>query len=289
LRYTVEYQHTDTQTNTRTIGRFLLDSGKLNPSDADRIVKTQQEFNLRFGDAAVKLGLITEDDILQIVSQQFDYDCLLPDDDSIDSSVITAFQAYGKEIEALRALRSQLSLRWFADNKSLVVTAARKNSGSSYTAANLAVMFSQLGQKTLLIDADMRSPTQQKNFKIQSKVGLSDILAKRVGLEAIYQVPGLDNLSVLAAGTIPPNPLELIGYGRFANLKQELSSQYEVIIIDTPPMLDFSDAQALVSIAKSALIVARKNESEISDIEAVKQQVIVAGAEPIGVILNNLK
>ncbi|MEA1989583.1 MAG: chain length determinant protein tyrosine kinase EpsG [Pseudomonadota bacterium] len=285
----MEKHATDTHTSPRTIGRLLLDSGKLNPSDADKIVQTQQQFNLRFGDAALKLGLITEDDILQVVSQQFDYDCLLPDDDSIDHTVITAFQAYGKEVEAFRALRSQLSLRWFAENDSLVVSAARPNSGTSYIAANLAVMFAQLGQKTLLIDANMRAPNQQDYFKISSKTGLSDVLAKRAGLDVIHSVTGLNNLSVLFAGTVPPNPLELIGHGRFSILHQELSSKYEVIIIDTPPMLEFSDAQAVLSVSKGGVIVARKNESEISDIDAVKQHMIVAGVEPLGVVLNNYK
>lgn len=282
-------QHSEVNQNTRTIGRMLLEAGKLKPEDADSIVKAQKQFGLRFGDAAVKLGLITENDILQTVSHQFDYSCLSMDDHSVDHKIIAAFQAYGHEVEAFRGIRSQLSLRWFAENRSLVITAPRKGQGASYIAANLAVMFAQLGQKTLLIDADMRNPSQQANFNGKGKTGLSDLLAKRAGLESIQSVKGLANLSLLEGGTIPPNPLELLGHARFSKLLIELEEQFEIIIIDSPAMQEFSDAQVLSSITKGALIVAGKNETSIADIEAIKQQIIIAGAEPVGVVLNNIR
>ena len=116
----MEHQLIEVGQNKRTIGHLLLEAGKLQPQDADQIIKAQKEYGLRFGDAAVKLGLVTKEDIVQIVSKQFDYSCLTVGDDSIDSRVITAFHAYGDDVEALRGLRSQLSLRWFAENKSLV-------------------------------------------------------------------------------------------------------------------------------------------------------------------------
>lgn len=285
----MENQLIEVGQSKHTIGYLLLESGKLKPQDAIRIVETQKEYGLRFGDAAVKLGLVTNEDIFQVVSQQFDYDCLLLGDDSVDSSIITAFQSYGVEIEALKALRSQLSLGWFAGHKSLVITAPDEKSGTSYIAANLAVMFSQLGQLTLLIDADMRTPSQCSNFKELNRIGLSDVLAKRAGTEVITRITGLENLSVLSSGTIPPNPLELLEHGKFSKLHAELSKQYEAIIIDAPAALSFSDAQVLASVSRGVIIVARKDVTKVSSLNLVKEQVMIAGATPLGVVLNSLK
>lgn len=285
----MENQLIETSQTKRTIGHLLLEAGKLKPQDADLIVKTQQEQGLRFGDAAVQLGLITEADIMQVVSQQFDYSCLTVGDESIDPRVLTAFYSYGQEVESLRALRSQLSLRWFTENRSLVITAPASKQGSSYIAANLAVLFAQLGQKTLLVDANMRQPAQQELFRVENRVGLSDVLVKRAGLEAIQSVSKIENLSLLLSGTIPPNPLELLGHSRFNALMHQLEERYDIIIIDTPAMLESSDAQAMSAVTKGVLLVVNKNDTKIADVDLAKQQIAIAGAEPVGVVLNNAK
>ncbi len=274
--------------NKRTIGHLLLESGKLKPQDADLIIKTQQEQGLRFGDAAVQLGLVSEEDIMQVVSQQFDYPCLPVGDESVDPRVITAFYSYGKEVEALRGLRSQLSLRWFTENKSLIITAPESRQGCSYMAANLAVLFAQLGQKTLLVDANMRRPKQQELFRTENRIGLSDVLIKRAGLEAIQPVPKIENLSLLLSGTVPPNPLELLSHARFGSLVAQLEEHYDIVIVDTPSMADYSDAQAMAAIVKGVLLVVGKNQATIDSVKSAKQQIRVAGAEPIGVVLNNV-
>jgi len=285
----VENQLVEMGQNKRTIGHLLLEAGKLKPQDADRIVKAQQEHGLLFGDAAVKLGLITEEDIMQVVSKQFDYSCLSVGDDAIDSRVIAAFYSYGKDVETLRAVRSQLSLRWFTDNRSLVISAPERKQGTSYIAANLAVLFAQLGQKTLLIDANMRHPVQHELFRSVNKVGLSDVLVKRAGVEVIQKIAKIDNLSFLPSGTMPPNPLELLGHARFEGLIKGLEQSYEVIIIDTPAMLEGSDAQAMAAVTKGVLLVVNKNDTKIADVEQAKQQIAIAGAEAVGVVLNNTK
>ena len=285
----MENQLIETSQTKRTIGHLLLEAGKLKPQDADLIVKTQQEQGLRFGDAAVQLGLVTEADIMQVVSQQFDYSCLTVGDESIDPRVLTAFYSYGQDVESLRTLRSQLSLRWFAENKSLVLTAPRSKQGTSYIAANLAVLFAQLGQNTLLIDANMKTPVQPELFRVQNRSGLSDLLAKRAGLEVIQPIAKIANLSLLTSGTIPPNPLELLGHSRFENLIKKLETQYEIIIIDTPAMLEGSDAQAMTAVTKGALLVVSKNNTKIADVDLAKQQILIAGAEPVGVVLNSAK
>ena len=280
----MEIAQTKMDAQSGSIGRILLEEGKIQAEDADRILRTQKELNLRFGDAAVKLGLVTEDDILRAVSQQFDYSSLPADSDLIDSEVVAAFRSHSKEIEAFRTLRSQLALRWFAENKSLVVSASTAGQGSSHVSANLAVLFSQLGEKTLLIDADMRTPRMHVLFKVANKQGLSDMLASRAGTEAIQTIEAFDNLSVLTAGTSTPNPLELLSRNQFWH---EIEQDFDVIIIDTPPALESADAQSIVAKVGGALIVARNNEAKLADIEDVQSQFLIAGADVVGVVLND--
>jgi len=143
------------------IGKLLQDAGKLKSQDMERVLQLQHEQNLRFGDAAVKLGLVTDADIQHALSCQFDYPYLANDSEGLSHELVAAVAPYGKEAEALRSVRSQLLLRWFQEgSKTLAIGCASEGDGASYMTANLAVLFAQLGRKTLLIDADMRQPRQ---------------------------------------------------------------------------------------------------------------------------------
>ena len=269
------------------IGRILLETGKIRAEDVDSILLMQKEQGLRFGDAAVKLGLVTEDDIRHVLSQQFDYSRLPADSVAVDQEVVAAFRPHDPEVEALRVLRSQIALRWYAEHKLMVITAPSAGQGASRIAANLAVVFSQLGERTLLIDADMRNPRQHKLFRLQSSPGLSDILAGRASAKIIQSIHGLTNLSVLPAGTEPPNPLELLGRPALSGLINDVGEQFDIILIDTPPALECADAQTLSARVGGALIVARRHHARIADVEEVKQQLAIAGAEAVGAVLTD--
>jgi chain length determinant protein tyrosine kinase EpsG len=273
-------------TKERSIGRLLLETGKINPGDADRILHAQKEQGLRFGEAAIKLGLVTGQDIQQVLSQQFDYPCLPPGSEALDPELVAAFHPHDPEVEALRVLRSQIALRWYSEHKSMVVTGARGGQGTSHVAANLAVVFSQLGERTLLIDADLRNPRQHHLFRLKNSRGLSDILAGRASADVIQPVAGMADLSLLTAGTVPPNPQELLGRSTLAELLNLVAPQYDVILLDTPPALDCSDAQTLSARIGGALIVVRRNHAKIDDVEEVKRQLAIADAQMVGAVLN---
>lgn len=270
----------------RSIGRLLLEAGKIGAADADRILHAQKESGLRFGEAAIKLGLVTDQDIHDVLSRQFDYPCLSPNSEALDPELIAAFHPRDPKVEALRVLRSQLALRWYAEHKAMIVTAARSGQGASHVAANLAVVFSQLGERTLLVDADLRNPRQHHLFRQQNSPGLSNILAGRAGVDRIRRVAGMENLALLTAGTVPPNPQELLGRPAFADLLNTVDAQYDVILVDTPPALDCSDAQTLGSRIGGALIVARRHHAKTADIEAIQRQMAIAGAVAVGAVLN---
>jgi protein-tyrosine kinase len=272
-----------------SIGRILLELGKLAPKDAERVLRVQQEQGLRFGDAALKLGLITEEDIRQVLSMQFDYPYLQPGQGNFSDELVAAYLPFSPQVEALRALRSQLALRWFAEHgPMLAVVATHAGDGSSCMAANLAVVFSQLGERTLLIDANLRSPQQQKIFKLREARGLSDILAGRASMEAIVRIEAFMDLSVLGAGTIPPNPQELLSRPAFGELLTEAANHYDVIIIDVPPAAEGADLQTIVSKAGGALIVARKDYTRLDELHLLNDSIKSIGARVVGAVLNSV-
>ena len=148
----------------RSIGAILVESGKLTQENAEPILRLQQEENLPFGEAAVKLGMLSPKDIQFALAHQYDYPYLMPGDGTVSNELLAAYQPFSPQVEALRGLRSQLLLRWFSgsrEQKMLSIVSPGEGEGRSYLAANLALVFAQLGERTLLIDADMRAPDRK--------------------------------------------------------------------------------------------------------------------------------
>lgn len=275
--------------NISNIGKLLLDLGKITPEDTNRILEKQKESGTKFGDAAKLLGLITEEDLQYVLSRQFDYAYLPDTDKKYSSDLIAAYQPFSPQVEGFRALRSQLMFRWLNEGfKAISVVAANPGEGCSYLAANLAVVFSQLGKKTLLIDGNMRNPRQHKIFNLQQRFGLSDILADRMsGNEVLSNIVDLPDLTVLGAGTVPPNPQELIGRANFPQLIKYASSMFDVIIVDTPAQNVSSDAQMFASFTRGAILTARLNYTSVNEMSSLKTQIQGSGATVIGAVVNS--
>ena len=275
----------------RSIGAILIDNGRLTPEAAERILKLQKERGLRFGDAAIQLGLLTEADIQQALSRQYDYPYLMPGDERVSEEVIAAFKPFSPVVEQLRALRSQLMLRWFdaeAGHKTLAVVSAGRGEGRSFTAANLAVVFSQLGERTLLIDADLRHPRQHQLFRLENKLGLSSLLAGRAELgEAVTRIPGLIDLSILPAGATPPNPQELLARPVFNALMATVQGQYDIVVVDTPAGAETADNQTIAARTRGAVVVARKDLSLAPQLQTLVASLQHAGVAVVGAVLNN--
>lgn len=245
------------------IGKLLLDLGKIKPEDAERVLRLQKEEGIRFGDAAQRLGLISDADIMQVLSLQFDYPYLQLDQCAFSKDLIAAYQPFSSQVEALRALRSQLILRWFNEkNKALAVISVTPGDGGSHLAANLAVVFSQLGEKTLLIDANLREPVQHKIFNLTESRGLSDILAGRSAPDIATKIESFVDLTVLGAGTTPPNPQELLNRSNFTDFMRQAVAGYDAVIVDTAPAAETSDALAVASRCGGAILVARLNQTD---------------------------
>jgi chain length determinant protein tyrosine kinase EpsG len=273
-----------------SIGAILVDSGRLSPENAERILRLQIEQDKRFGDVGVKLGVLTEEDIRFALSRQFDYLYLPQSDTSLNHELVAAYEPFSPTVEKLRALRGQLMLRWFNSEtrrNALAIVSPGQCEGRSFIAANLAIVFSQLGERTLLIDADLRNPRQHKLFKLGQGGGLSGMLAGRNGTEAIARISPLPGLSVLPAGAVPPNPQELIGRPVFAQLLQTLIQDFDVVIVDTPAAGDYAEALTIAVGTSAALVLARKNRSSSPDITSLARSLERTRTTLVGSVLND--
>jgi chain length determinant protein tyrosine kinase EpsG len=181
-------------------------------------------------------------------------------------------------------------LRFFnntAHSRALAIVSPGHGDGRSFLAANLAIVFSQLGERTLLVDADLRCPRQHELFKVSNSGGLSGLLAGRISDAAVViRVPSLLGLYVLPAGAIPPNPLELLGRPAFSDTLRNLGKDFDVLIIDTPAASDASDAQTIAALAGSALIVGRQNKSLSAEIAILADSLRQSGGKLVGAVLN---
>lgn len=250
----------------RAIGAILIDTGRLNPEDAERILHLQTQENLRFGEAAIRLGLLTESDILYALSVQFNHP-ILPGNTRqlLSEELVAAYRPFSKEGEHIRILRSQLQMRWFdsKENKSvLAIVSPEKREGRSYLAANLAIAFAQAGERTLLIDGDMRNPSQHILFGLDNAQGLSRLLSGRMDDRVVNFIPGLPGLGVLTAGPIPPNSIELLGRHGFEAILEKSKSSFDAVIIDTPALSWGPDAELLSRFAGAAVMVAKTHGTQ---------------------------
>ncbi len=273
----------------RSIGAILIDAGLLKAEDAEVILRLQREKGLPFGDAAIQLGLLTQADIDFALSRQYAYPYLLRGQSQVSEELVAAYMPFTPQVEGLRALRAQLMLRWFDTDpahRALAIVSAERGEGRSFIASNLAVVFSQLGERTLLIDADMRNPRQHHLFAVDNRSGLSAVLAGRGGVEAIHRVPGLLDLSVLPAGPKPPNPSELLARPLFRQLLHTLAKEFDVILLDTSAAGETTDALVSSVHAGSALIVVRRNTARVWHVRGIADSAVQTSTTIVGTVLN---
>lgn len=269
-----------------SMGRILVELGKITHGEAERVVRLQKELGIRFGEAAQRLGLITEADIQMVLARQFGYPYLQAGQGDYPPELVAAHDPFSAQVETLRAVRSQLMQRWFVrGRKALAIASVNPGEGVSFFAANLAVVFSQLGEQTLLIDANLRNPRQHRIFNLHDGQGLSDLLVGRTGLHTLAKVDSFADLSVLPAGTLPPNPHELVCRAEFGDLRASLASRFGAILIDVPAFSTGADALAIAAGVGGVLLVARRHRTRLAAIEAVQEQLSRNGTEIVGSVL----
>jgi capsular exopolysaccharide synthesis family protein len=173
--------------------------------------------------------------------------------------------------------------------KTIMVTSANMSEGKSTTVSNLAVSFAQQGKKVLLIDADLRKPSLQYVFILKNSVGLSSVLTWHSQLVDCIHDTHIPNLDIITSGPIPPNPSELLGSNAMKNLLTTLSNSYDLILIDSPPLLPVTDAKVLGGIVDGLVLVLKSGSTEIEDIKKVKAMIDGISAKVLGTVLNQKK
>ena len=191
-------------------------------------------------------------------------------------------------VEALRSLRTSLHFAMLeAKNNILTISGPRPGVGKTFVSSNLGAVIAQAGQRVLVVDADMRKGTLHKLLGISHQKGLSDVLGGKLAVEAaIHPVPGLDNMHYMVRGDIPPNPAELLMHPRFQQMLESLSAQYDLVIVDTPPILAVTDAALVATHAGSSLLVTRFGVNQAKEILLTLQRFEQNGVQIKGAIFN---
>jgi capsular exopolysaccharide synthesis family protein len=204
--------------------------------------------------------------------------------------VVTVAEPNSPASESYRSLRTSLQFaRQEQQLRSLVVTSPGVSEGKTATLANLGVVFAQAGERVVLVSCDLRRPRIGAFFGLDEQVGLSSVLLDQQTLEeTVLPVPGFDRLSLLPAGPVPPNPAELLDSARALDIFTRLRDQYDLILIDSPPVLPVTDAAILSRHADATLMIAAAGQTRRSDLHRAVEKLDQVGATILGTVLNKV-
>ena len=192
--------------------------------------------------------------------------------------------------EAYRVIRTSIQFAQAGKElKTIALTSCTPNEGKSTTVANLAIVLTQAGKSVLIMDCDMRNPTVHKNFNLSNKVGLSSCISMGTAVDDAVQATAIEGLDALTAGVIPPNPSELLGSERMQNILQRAKGEYDYVLIDTPPVLPVADSLVLCRMVDGLIMVIDSGEVKVEMAREVKHQLVHAGANILGVVLNKVR
>lgn len=269
------------------IGSMLVASGKLDAKDLPRIAIAQKKYGLRFGAAALKLGLVSQEDVSAVIAEQFAYTPTPTNASPLNRDLHCLFSPDSTRSEALRSLRSELMLRYFnaRPGAGLTLLGAENPKMLAVTAANLAICFAQIGLKTLLIDGNLRRPSLDQLFAYNSHLpGLADGLAGRGSLIA-SPVAEVDGLWFIGAGTPAPNPQELLSNRYSQQRLAELQGGFDITLISTAPMDTNCDAQLQAVQTGTALLVAQRHQSKTKALTSICARMNTLNVRLLGVAL----
>lgn len=269
------------------IGEILVGVGKL---AAEQVTQTRasQTQGARFGETAIALGLVSDADVRWALSQQYQYPYALESNAAQRPELVLAADPFGAQAEVFRELRSQLLMGVMSDGQprnALAVVSPHPGDGRSFFAANLAVAISQLGARTLLVDADLRTPRQHLLFGIANGSGLSGVLSGRAEA-ALTPAIDLPNLYVLPVGPVPPNPLELLQRPAFDLLLTGLLNKFDYVLVDTPAASFGADVRVIAATCGTALAVGREGKTGLVAMQILIESLSKGPVKLAGVALN---
>lgn len=209
---------------------------------------------------------------------------------AITKRLICQYEPKSPIAEAYRILRTNIQYSSVMKQiKTLTVASAGPEEGKTTTIANLAVVFAETGKRVIIIDADLRKPTVHRIFDLSNQQGLTNILAGRQSYQQVVQAVPSSGVHVITAGPIPPNPAEFIGSFAMQALIEQVKTSYDLVLIDSPPVLPVTDGQLLAGYSDGTLLVARSGKVTKDQIRKAKQLLEMVGGHIIGVVLNGKK
>ena len=188
--------------------------------------------------------------------------------------------------EAYKMIRTNLLFALSTTNsRTVIFSSAEPGAGKSTLSGNLAIVMAQTGSRVALVDADMRKPSQHRNFKIPRTMGLSKILSGLNTLDECICRDVKPNLDVIPAGTIPPNPSELLGSARMLSLLEELQEKYDYVFVDMPPLCVVADALVVAPNVAGVVLVSRHKQTTYDELNDAIENVKLSNANLLGVVL----
>lgn len=293
----------------RLIAEALVATCSLSKDSVEQIAETMRATHLGFADAALHAGLVNAAQIeaaTAIAQQQLE-----GRQGGVIESALQRAQSRSRALvrqggiakpsrqlllvsepdnpacEKVRALRTELMLLMEGDrrNNVIAVLSAEPSEGRSQLVAELAVAFAQLRRRTLLVDADMRRPRQHLLFNADNQWGLAQTLAAGDS-PFIHEVEGVPDLSVVTAGTLPGNPLELVSNPRFERRLAEWRRNFHYVLLDTPPVSQYADALAVATAAGSVVVLGRGHSTAYSSMKDMLRRLAPTQARILGSIIN---
>jgi protein-tyrosine kinase len=303
--------HESTMESDQKISDALALLYKIPTEDLDSIARTKSAMGITFREAALHTGLISEgemDAAEELVRRQATRregrgiieealrrrpparELVLWEGPKVKpgSAIVFAHDPYHERGEAIRSLRTELLMRTNGHRGAgaFALVSAVAGEGRSLLCAELAIAFAQLGSRTLLVDADLRAPRQHLLFDAENIIGLAQSLMDGTP-PRLYGVEGVPQMALLTAGTLPPNPLELLSGAQFERAITEWRRSYEFIVIDTPPIARFSDGLAVASRTGHVVVVGRTGSTSFQDIAEMRRKLETTNAWVIGAVMNN--
>jgi protein-tyrosine kinase len=298
------------QDEDKALRTELIASSHLDSKALEKIFELMQTTDLRFGDAAVQLGLVSRADIDDALARaqnhrpmgdagliehairrvSSDKRVVLRHGEVVQPSsrLILAHDADNPRSEKLRGLRTELLLlnEGTRGANTVAVVSPGAGEGRSQLAAELAIAFAQLGRRTLLVDADLRNPSQHVFFGATNEHGLSKTISNFE--KPIYHpVSGLPQMHVLTAGPVPSNPLELLSDGRFERLFTDWRNNYEFLVLDTPPLSKCADGIAVATLAGRVLLLSRARHTTYHGTRDMLRRLSTSQSRILGAVVNH--
>jgi capsular exopolysaccharide synthesis family protein len=206
-----------------------------------------------------------------------------------DGAIAPAVQTGREAVEAYRSLRTSILLSAHPVPKMLLITSAVPSEGKTTITVNLGAMLASLGSKVVIVDCDMRKPSCHRSTGVENKPGFVQCLTGHVELaDAILPVPGVPNLSVIPCGPIPPNPAEVLSSPVTPELLNKLRSQFEYVLVDSPPLLTVSDSRILSTLTDAVVLVTRAYGTPYDVVRRARELLYHTGARILGVALNSV-